>query len=212
MRIRSPDGGRRSGQSSHAIPGAKACPGWRRECRFLRFLGGLHRLDAEQGSLVGVRMTAECHPILLEPYTQPCWPNQVPGRRAAVKARPGGGAPGRAPPPSTADASQRLRTVALDPFAILLRRRPPTPDYQRIAAQAAALHARGRRVSAIADHFGVDHDTAAKAWTPRRSAPPTSDGRPGRLGSCRSQRLRPARAPSSSQPPPGSVPVCGTRN
>ena len=111
MRIRSPDGGRRSGQSSHAIPGAKACPGWRRECRFLRFLGGLHRLDAEQGSLVGVRMTAECHPILLEPYTQPCWPNQVPGRRAAVKARPGGGAPGRAPPPSTAERSAQ-RTSA----------------------------------------------------------------------------------------------------
>ena len=34
---------------------------------------------------------------------------------------------------------------------------------QRIAIEAAAMYARGVRVSAIAKHFGVDHHTADKA-------------------------------------------------
>ena len=35
--------------------------------------------------------------------------------------------------------------------------------YQSIAAEVAAMHDRGARVSGIAKHFGVDHHTAAKA-------------------------------------------------
>jgi len=38
-----------------------------------------------------------------------------------------------------------------------------TPVYQRIAAEAAEMQARGARVAVIARHFGVDHHTAAKA-------------------------------------------------
>jgi len=45
------------------------------------------------------------------------------------------------------------------------------PVYQRIAPEAALLHARGWRVSAIAGHFGIDHHTAAKAlrWFGRQN-------------------------------------------
>ena len=44
-----------------------------------------------------------------------------------------------------------------------LRDPPTTPVYQRIAAQAAQLRRRGRPFRAIAEHFGVDDHTAAKA-------------------------------------------------
>ena len=43
--------------------------------------------------------------------------------------------------------SQRLRTLALDRFGFHIRRRVPTPLYQRIASDAAALHRRGWLVS-----------------------------------------------------------------
>ena len=39
----------------------------------------------------------------------------------------------------------------------------PPPVYQRIAPAAAQMHAAGRSVSAIAQHFRVDDHTAAKA-------------------------------------------------
>lgn len=59
--------------------------------------------------------------------------------------------------------SQRFRTVAAVPFAVALRGLPVTPAYQRIAAEAAERRARGVSMRAIADHFGVDDHTAAKA-------------------------------------------------
>lgn len=61
--------------------------------------------------------------------------------------------------------------MALDPFGFDIRRRRAMPVYQRIAPEAALLHARGWRVSAIAGHFGIDHHTAAKAlrWFGRQN-------------------------------------------
>lgn len=44
-----------------------------------------------------------------------------------------------------------------------LRDPPVTPVYQRIAAEAAQMHAGGVSFRAIAQFFGVDHHTATKA-------------------------------------------------
>ena len=44
-----------------------------------------------------------------------------------------------------------------------LRVAAATPVHQRIGAQAAEMRRRGRPFRAIAEHFGVDDHTAAKA-------------------------------------------------
>ena len=59
--------------------------------------------------------------------------------------------------------SQRLRTLAEIPVEVELRGAPITPIYQRIAAEAARLHEGGLALKAVAEHFGVNDHTAAKA-------------------------------------------------
>ena len=58
---------------------------------------------------------------------------------------------------------QRLRTFAELRIQVDPCDPPTTPMFQRIAAQAAEMRRRGRRFHAIAEHFGVDDHTAAKA-------------------------------------------------
>ena len=53
--------------------------------------------------------------------------------------------------------------MAALPLRVELRDPPITPEYQSIAAEAAAMQACGIRVAAIARHFGVDHHTADNA-------------------------------------------------
>ena len=59
--------------------------------------------------------------------------------------------------------SQRFRTLARLGFDFDVGDPTIIPIYQVIAAEAAPMHARGVRVSAIAKHFGVDHHTVDKA-------------------------------------------------
>ena len=59
--------------------------------------------------------------------------------------------------------TQRLRTLAELPVEVELRDPQTTPVYQRIGAQAAEMCRRGRPFRAIAEHFGVDDHTVAKA-------------------------------------------------
>ena len=56
-----------------------------------------------------------------------------------------------------------FRTLAGLRIDVELRVAAATPVYQRIGPQAAAMRRRGRPVRAIAEHFGVDDHTAAKA-------------------------------------------------
>ena len=56
-----------------------------------------------------------------------------------------------------------MRTLAALPVVVELRDPPPTPVYQRIAAQAAGMRGAGAAFHAIAGRFGVDDHTAAKA-------------------------------------------------
>ena len=49
------------------------------------------------------------------------------------------------------------------PLEVELRDPPTVPVYQKIAAQAAEMWAQGVPFRTIAEHFGVDHHTAAKA-------------------------------------------------
>ena len=56
-----------------------------------------------------------------------------------------------------------IRTLARMSVEVALRDSAPPPVYQRIAPAAAQMHAAGRSVSAIAQHFRVDDHTAAKA-------------------------------------------------
>ena len=56
-----------------------------------------------------------------------------------------------------------MRTLAALAVEIGLRDPPPTPVYQRIAAQAAEMRRGGRPFREIAEHFAVDGHTAAKA-------------------------------------------------
>ena len=58
---------------------------------------------------------------------------------------------------------QRLRTLAALPVQVELRVEPVVPVYQRIAAEAAGMRARGLSVAAVARHFGVDDHTVVKA-------------------------------------------------
>ena len=55
------------------------------------------------------------------------------------------------------------RTCACMPVELPLRRLLKTPRYQLIAAEAASLHQAGLTLKAIAERFGVDDHTAAKA-------------------------------------------------
>ena len=59
--------------------------------------------------------------------------------------------------------SQRLRNLAEISLEVELRGQPKTPVYQLIAAEAAQMHDPGVLVSAIAKHFRIDYNTAAKA-------------------------------------------------
>ena len=59
--------------------------------------------------------------------------------------------------------TQRLRTLAELPFEAEFRVSVPIPVYQRIAAQAANMRGAGAAFHAIAERFGVDDHTAAKA-------------------------------------------------
>ena len=63
----------------------------------------------------------------------------------------------------TLTRAQWLRTVAQVPIEAEFLPRLEPPVYQSIAADVAAMHERGVPVSGIAQHFGVDHHTAAKA-------------------------------------------------
>ena len=56
-----------------------------------------------------------------------------------------------------------IRTLGLVAIELVIRGVEEPPMYQRIAIEAAAMYARGVRVSGIAKHFGVDHHTADKA-------------------------------------------------
>ena len=53
--------------------------------------------------------------------------------------------------------------MAALPVQVELRVEPKIPVYQRIAAEAAEMRARGVSMSAVARHFGVDYHTAGKA-------------------------------------------------
>ena len=66
-----------------------------------------------------------------------------------------------APPSPT--RSQRLRTAAEVPLEVELGRSASVPVYQAIAARVAEMHAGGISLRAIAENFGVDDHTAAKA-------------------------------------------------
>ena len=61
------------------------------------------------------------------------------------------------------DPAGNTRTLVRLPFEIQLRISAPSPVYQKIAAQAAGMRAGGAGFRAIAEHFGVDDHTAAKA-------------------------------------------------
>ena len=61
-----------------------------------------------------------------------------------------------------ATRSQRFRTLAGVSLEVAVGG-PATLIYQLIAVQAAAMHARGARVSAISRHLRVDHHTVDKA-------------------------------------------------
>ena len=58
---------------------------------------------------------------------------------------------------------ENIRTLARVPFEADLVWSTPVPVYQRIAAEAAGMRAGGAGFQAIAEHFGVDDHTAAKA-------------------------------------------------
>ena len=58
---------------------------------------------------------------------------------------------------------ENIRTLARLPFHADLVWSTPVPVYQRIAAEAAEMRARGVSMHAVAKHFGVDDHTAAKA-------------------------------------------------
>jgi len=60
--------------------------------------------------------------------------------------------------------------LAALPVQVELRVEPVVPVYQRIAAEAAGMRARGLSVAAIARYFGIDDHTAAKAirWFHRK--------------------------------------------
>lgn len=58
---------------------------------------------------------------------------------------------------------QRLRTLAALPVQVELQDEPVVPVYRCIAEEAARLHAAGTALRVIAEHFGVDDHTVAKA-------------------------------------------------
>ena len=58
---------------------------------------------------------------------------------------------------------QGLRTLAALPVKVEFRLEPKIPVYQQIAAEAAEMRAGGAPFRAIAEHFGVDDHTVAKA-------------------------------------------------
>ena len=58
---------------------------------------------------------------------------------------------------------ENIRTLARLSVEVDLVWSTPVPVYQRIAADAAEMRARRVSMNAIAEHFGVDDHTAAKA-------------------------------------------------
>ena len=63
----------------------------------------------------------------------------------------------------TGTRSHRLRTLAEIPVEVELGGPPTTPVYQSIAAEAARMCDAGLTFQAVAERFGVDDHTAAKA-------------------------------------------------
>ena len=59
--------------------------------------------------------------------------------------------------------TQCLRTSLDHLFRVELRDLPPTPVYQKIAAEAAEVDVGGACISLMARHFGVDPKTVMKA-------------------------------------------------
>ena len=74
--------------------------------------------------------------------------------------------PARQPPPRLVEAVEG-RCLRLVEIGRVDRK---TPRYQLIAAEAARLHQAGQTFKAIAERFGIDDHTAAKAvrWFRRR--------------------------------------------
>ena len=58
---------------------------------------------------------------------------------------------------------ENIRTLARLSVEVDLVWSTPVPVYRRIAADAAEMRARRVSMNAIAEHFGVDDHTAAKA-------------------------------------------------
>ena len=58
---------------------------------------------------------------------------------------------------------ENIRTLARLPFQADLVWSIAAPAYQRIAAEAAEMRARGVSMRVVAEHFGVNDHTAGKA-------------------------------------------------
>ena len=112
----------------------------------------LSRREAERRECIG-RLASHGGPV-------------VPSAAALRLLRDGGGGR-RAPRVRLIGAwwtrQQRLRVLAALLVQVELRVEPKIPLYQRIAAEAAEMRARGVSMRAVAEHFGVDDHTVAKA-------------------------------------------------